>query len=534
MRTTCICMFSLFSTLLVASAATSQQTESQETESPETVYWDVVQQIVDEGTENSHIMDDVGWMTDVFGPRVAKSPAFLAAANWAKGRFEEYGLENVRLEPYEFGIGWSLDYVSVHMMTPQYMPVIAYPQSWSSSTNGRVVAKVVCIDFQEIEDESDLDEYRGQLQDTIVFSMPEQKIYLGLTPETELLTDEQLEGMAQVPTTVEMEEQISKINRRSELDHRIQPTYQYPREKIIEFLMAEGVAAIAAPDGFYDDGTVQVTSVGSRPWAPDAKKQPTSLVLAAEHYNRIMRIRERDIPVEMEIDVRVTFSDDDLMGHNVIADIPGTDLADEYVMVGAHFDAHVSGTGANDNATGAAHVLEAARILKAIGVTPRRTIKFALWDGHEVGNPGARAYREKYFIDPETGKHLPDYDKVAGYYNMDYGTGLIRGIYLMKNLQAKPIFEEWMRPFHDMGMRHLFYVPAYDASTEGMDTIGLPAFKFAQDAVENDARTYHTNMDVFDHIEPEYLKQGAIVLASFLYHTAMRDEKLPGRSDIQK
>jgi len=493
----------------------------------EPVYWDVVQQIMVEGFENSHIMEDVSYMTDVYGPRLAKSRGHVKAVEWAKEKFEEYGLENVHIDTYELGIGWELEYTSVHMMSPQYMPIIAYPQPWSSPTKGKVRGPVVYINFHEITSEADLAKYRGKLENAFIFSMPKQKMYLRWTPEAVLYSDEMLDEMAKIPTTKSMEEYIRNVPKAPELERRVKPVYKYPKRKIIDFLLSEGIAAIAATDGLYDDGTVQVTAIARRAWAKDAPEQPTSYILAAEHYNRIMRILEKDIPVEMELELKATYIDKNLKGHNVIAEISGTDKSDEVVIVAAHFDGCVSGTGAEDNACGAAHVMEAARILKTIGIKPRRTIRFALWDGHEAGNSGARAYCARHYADAKTGERKPEYDKLAGYYNLDYGTGRIRGIYLMNNYAVKPIFKEWMKPLHDIGMKHSFLIPSYDAGTEGYHNLGLPAFKFCQDPVENDSRTYHSNMDVFDRIVPEYIKQGAVVVATFAYHTAMRDQKLP-------
>jgi len=500
----------------------------------EPLHWDVVEKIMEEGFNNSHIMEDVSYMTDVFGPRLARSPAYLAAAKWAKKKFEEYGLENVHLDTYEFGVGWNLEYTSVHMMAPQYMPIIAYPQAWSSPTKGKVRGPVVYINFQEITSKTDLAKYKGKLRNAIIFTTPKQKMYLRWTPEAVLYSEEQLDGMAQEPTTEGMKEYIRNIPKAPELDHRVRPVYKYPKRKIIDFLLSEEIAAIATTDGLYDDGTVQVTYVARKAWAKDAPKHPTSFILAAEHYNRIMRIIEKGIPVEMEVELRATYDDKDLTGHSIIAEFPGTDLADEVVMVAAHYDAHIGGTGAEDNACGAAHVMEAARILKAIGIKPRRTIRFALWDGHEAGHSGAREYCAKHFFNPKLGKRLPEYEKLAGYYNLDYGTGRIRGIDLMNNYLVKPIFTEWMKPFHNLGMKHCFLVKSYDTGTEGYHDVGLPAFKFCQDPVENDSRTYHSNMDVYDRIIPEYLKQGAVIVASFAYNTAMRDEKLPRNHNVQK
>jgi len=492
----------------------------------EPVHWNVVRQIMDEGLNNSHIVDDVSTMTDVFGPRLAKSNAYYEAVKWAEKRFKEYGLENVHLDRYEFGVGWELEYTSVHMMAPQYMPIIAYPQSWSSPTQGKICGSVVTINFQEIASEADLEQYKGRLKNAIVFTAPKQKMYLRWNPEVLLLSDDMLDQMAEVPASEDHAEVIRNVPKAPELNRQVRPVYKYPKRKIIDFLLHEGIAAIAATDGLFDDGTVQVNTVARKPWAEDAPKQPTSFILAAEHYNRIMRLIERGIPVELEVELRASYTKKNLMGHNLIAEIPGTDLADEVVIAAAHYDGCIAGTGAGDNATGAGHVMEAARILKAIGVKPRRTIRFALWDGHEAGNSGARVYCNTHYYNSKTGEKLQDYNKLAGYYNLDYGTGRIRGVFLMNNFRVKPIFTEWMKPLHDLHMKHCFLVASYDAGTEGYHNAGLPAFKFCQDPVE-DPVSYHSNMDVFDRIVPEYLKQGAIVVASFLYHTAMRDEQLP-------
>ena len=503
----------------------------------EPVYWDVVGKIMEEGFKNSRIMEDVSYMTDVFGPRLAKSPAYFSAVKWAKKKFEEYGLENVHLDPYEFGIGWNLEYTSVHMMSPQYMPIIAYPQAWCSPTKGKVRGSVVYINFQEITSKADLAKYKGKLRNAIIFTAPKQKMYLRWMPEAALFSDEMLDEMAQIPATKSEEEYIRNVPRQimPALVTKVLPkvVYKYPRRKIIDFLLSQGIAAIARTDGLFDDGTVEVTKVARGAWKKDAPKQPTSFILAAEHYNRIMRILEKGIPVEMEVEVRATYSDKDLTDYNVIAELPGTDLADEVVLVGGHYDGHIGGTGAEDNACGVAHVMEAARILKAIGVKPRRTIRFVAWGASENGPGGYNRYIAKHYVDRKTGQYTKEHEKVAGYFNLDYGTGKIRGIYLDYNYLVKPIFTEWMKPFHDLGMRHCFLVPTFDTGRGGVfGKIGLPSFKFCQDPVENDFRTYHSNMDVYDRIVPEYLKQGAVIVASFAYHTAMRDKKLPRKPAV--
>ncbi len=485
----------------------------------EPIHWDVVQRIREEGFERSHIMEDLSWLTDVYGPRLPKSPSYLQAAEWSRQRFQEYGLQNVVVDPYgEFGVGWRNDYTSVHMMTPQYMPLIAYPQSWSAPTNGKRRGPVVPIDFDSIESLDDLEPYRGRLQDAIVFSRPKRLLPPNFEPDAVLLSDERLDRMAARTLPPPVENRAAQTQRQ-----------RLPRREMVDFLLAEGITAIAAHDGIHDDGTVRVTRVPGAPWAPSAPQPATELVIAVEHYNRIMRVLEKGIEVIMEVEVRVTLTADDLTDYNVIAEIPGSDLAHEVVVVGAHLDAHGSATGAEDNATGAAQVIEAARILSAIGVEPHRTIRFALWGAEEVGHVGSRAYVRRHYLDPETGRPNAAHADFAGYFNLDYGTGRIRGVYLMGNLEARPIFEAWMQPFRDIGMAHAILVPAADISSdhEQFEAVGLPVFPFLQDPVENDSRTFHTNMDVYDRVVPEYLMQGAVIVASFAYHAAMRDEKLP-------
>lgn len=485
----------------------------------EPIHWSVIQKIMEEGFNNSHIMEDVGYMTDVFGHRLAKSSSYLASAKWAKKKFEEYGLANVLLDPYEFGIGWELEFTSVNMISPQYMPIIAYPKAWSSPTKGKLRGPAVFINFEAINSMQDLNQYKGKLRDAIIFSAPKRVLLPNFKPDAVLLSKERLEEMAQ----------ISIIPEPHDRKTRNVQTDGLPRQKIVEFLLSEGITAIATRDQVYDDGTVMVTLVSRNAWKKGAPKQPTSFVLAAEHYNRIIRLLEKEIPVEMEVELRASYTDKNLTDYNVIAELTGSDLADEVVIIGAHLDGHIAGTSAEDNATGAAQVMEAARILKAIGVKPRRTIRFALWGGEETGHAGSRAYVAKHYFNHNTKKILPEHKKFSGYFNLDYGTGKIRGIYLMGNMQAMPIVTEWMKPFHNLGMIKAILVPGEDIGSDHaqFETVGLPIFPFLQDPVENDSRSFHSNMDVFDRIIPEYLIQGAVIVAGFVYHAAMRDELLP-------
>ena len=484
----------------------------------ETVHWETVRKIREEGLGNSHIMEDVSWLTDVFGPRVSRSPSYIAAVRWSADRLDEYGLKNVHLESYEFGTGWQNELTSVHMVSPQYMPIIAYPPSWTAGTEGKVRGSAVYVNFDEIESERDLSALAGKLRGSFVLTKPKRVLTPNFQPDAVLLTKERLDEMARPVFPSPPSEEGPETKQQG-----------FPRSKILEFFAVEGVAAIVRPDRVYDDGTVMVTNVPGRLWERGSLQRPTELVMAAEHYNRILRILEKEIPVTLEVEVRVSMIDDDHLDYNLIADIPGSDLAEEVVMLGAHLDAHGAATGAEDNATGAAQVMEAARILAAVGVKPRRTIRFALWGGEELGHLGSRAYVRKHFVDAQTGEYSREHEQFSCYFNLDYGTGRIRGLYLMNNVDAEPIFSEWTKPLRDMHFTHLVLVPGGDIGSdhEQFEAVGLPVFPFLQDPVENDSRSFHSNMDVYDRIVPEYLIQGAIVTASLAYHAAMRDEKMP-------
>ena len=490
----------------------------------EPIHWDVIQKIRVEGFYNSRVMEIASYMTDVFGPRLSHSPSYRAAAEWAQKKFEEYGLANVQLEPYgEFGVSWRNDYTSVHMMTPQYMPIIAYPNTWSSGTNGRIQGQVVYIDVEEIVSEADLAQYRGTLKNAIVFIQPKQELFPEFSPMAVRYSKEWLDEYSQ--TVIPLPDWRQR---------RDQQAGRLPRNQIIDFLFSEGAAAIAAPGGniinsdgrenYGNFGTVRVNG-GRKTWENISSIHPPFLVMAGEHYNRIMRVLEKGIPVEMEMDLRISITEDDPTDHNVIAEIPGTDLADEVVLFGGHLDATSAGTGASDNAAGAAVAMEAIRILRAIGVTPRRTIRVALWGGEEVGLLGSRGYVAKHYGNPDTQQYTPEHEKFAAYFNKDRDTGRIRGVNLQGNERLRPIFTEWIKPFHNLGMTHLSSRSSWNSDHASFNAVGLPAVQFIQDPIED--RAAHTNMDVYDRLVPEDLMQSAVIIASFAYHAAMRDEKLP-------
>jgi Zn-dependent M28 family amino/carboxypeptidase len=298
------------------------------------------------------------------------------------------------------------------------------------------------------------------------------------------------------------------------------------QEKMMKLLREEGTAVLLEPSRG-EHGTLFVGGGGSRSMGSDPALP--SLVVAIEHYSRIARLLEKGLPVKLEINIQNRFYEDDSLGYNVVAEIPGTDkkLKDEVVMLGGHLDSWHAGTGATDNAAGCAVAMEAVRILKAIGVQPRRTIRIALWSGEEQGLLGSRGYAQKHFGDRGTMRLKPEHEKFSAYFNLDNGTGKIRGVYLQGNDAVRPIFEAWLKPFHDLGANTLTIRNTGGTDHLSFDAVGLPGFQFIQDRIDYDTRTHHTNMDVYDHALDGDLIQASVIMASFVYHTAMRDEKLP-------
>jgi len=497
----------------------------------ENVRWDVVQKIMKEAFENSQVMENASWLADVFGPRDVNTPSYRASAKWARKKLVEYGLSNARLEPYEFGVGYANEYISVHMMSPQYMPIIAYPAPWSAGTDGKIRARVIYINIDELVSEADLEQYRGKLRDAIVFVSPKQKLTPHFEPMATKFTDEQLDEMAMIPIAPQVSVMEMELRRQGHRG-RSSGADRLTRQQILDFVFAEGAAAIAHPDGRHDFGTVSASSYyrGTNPWDENAPPKPTELVLAAEHYNRIMRILEKDIPVEIEAEVRMTFYRDDLTDYNVVAEIPGTDMAHELVLCGGHLHTVPVGTGATDNAAGVVTAMEAVRILKAIGVKPRRTIRVGFWSAHEVGLYGNRAYVRKHFADRKTKEYKKDYHNFVAYFDVDHGSGKIRAVSTMGNEEIRSIFSEWMKPLHSLGMRHLIPAgvslggnPGYH---EAYAEVGLPGYYFYQDRMDMNTNA-HTNMDMYDRLVEENLMTNSVILATFVYHAAMRDEKLP-------
>jgi hypothetical protein len=536
---------------------------------------DPITRIKDEGMKRSQVMQTLSYLSDVIGPRLTNSPGMKRANEWTRDQLTKWGLQNAHLESWgPFGRGWSLQRFSAQVSSPIAIPLIAYPKAWSPSLSGPLTADVVYVDART---EADLEKYKGQLKGKIVLTAAVREVPAHFDAQGTRLTEKDLLALADAP-----EPRPAGGGRGNFGGNNAFRTAQLFTNAKMRFFDQEGAAVLIDPSRG-DGGTIFVQSAAAVPPAPptdpnatqprgtppynkDAKVIP-QLVLAIEHYNRVVRMLQAGEAVKMTVDLAVQYQDADLMGYNTIAEIPGTDLKDEVVMLGGHMDSWHSGTGATDNAAGVAVAMEAVRIIQALGLKPRRTIRVALWSGEEQGLLGSRAYVAQHFgsmqTPPATTSAVPatngsgsnamgggagngngngtpqagptlvkkaEYDKLSAYFNLDNGTGKIRGVYLQGNEGVRGIFRQWLAPFREMGAATLSISNTGGTDHLAFDGIGLPGFQFIQDEIEYDTRTHHSNQDVFDRIQAEDMKQSATIMAAFVYQTAMRDEKLPRKA----
>lgn len=500
----------------------------------EPIDYTALAKIRDEGLNRSQVMDHIVWLSDVFGPRLTGSPGIQQAADWAMKRMTEWGLSNVHQEKWPFGKGWSLVRFSAHLVEPQVQPIIGYPGSWTPSTNGAVVADVVRV---QIAADADFEKYRGKLAGRIVLLQPAREVKMLDGRIVLRMNDDDLREAEAMPIP---QPPAGRGGRGGGGGGR--GGGQTLAQRVDLFLKAEGaVARLDRGSDAYmsaggsdlswetqrvDGGTVFPGGGGSRD--ETAGQGLPSATIAVEHYNRMIRLLDRAVPVKVELNIQTRFYDETTPnGFNIVAEIPGTDLRNEVVMLGGHFDSVAAATGATDNACGSAMMMEAIRVIKATGLKPRRTIRIALWGGEEEGLLGSRAYVRDHFGDPATMTLKPEHAALSAYFNADNGTGKIRGIWMQSNPGVRPVFEEWIRPLKDLGVTILG--PRSVASTDhaSFDAVGLPAFQFVQERLEYNSRTHHSNMDVVDRVQRDDMIQAATVAAVFAYNAAMRDEKLP-------
>ena len=498
----------------------------------EAVNLSVVQRIRSEALDRSRVMEYAFYLTDVHGPRLTNSPGFHAAADWAVKELAASGLANVKKEKWgPFGRGWSYSRFSAHIVAPVYQPLIGFPFAWSPGTNGTIAGDVILAPMRE---PADFERYQGKLKGKIVLidqprltpmqSAALGKRYAGADLEELTAPPEEASKTRAATGPVGEPQRIGPLDRRSE--EPFDPAAMRRRTALRnEFLKKEEALAVIQAGLAGDGGTVFATSMGSY----DGKyaDPPPAIVVTPEHYNRMVRLLEAKLAVKVELEVKAQFHSDATDSYNIVAELPGASKKDEVVMIGAHFDSWQGGTGATDNAAGSAVMMEAMRILKSLGTPLDRTVRLALWSGEEQGLLGSKAYVKEHFASPETMQPTSHHAKLAAYFNLDNGTGKVRGVYLQGNNMVRPIFAKWLEPFHDLGATSLTTRDTRGTDHLSFDEVGLPGFQFVQDPIEYQTRTHHSNMDVYDRLVEADLKQAAAVIASFAYHAAMRPEPLP-------
>ena len=515
---------------------------------------DPIERIKDEGMNRSQVMQTLSYLSDVIGPRLTASPGMKRSNDWTRDQLMKWGLQNAHLEAWgPFGRGWTLKRFSAQVSEPLNIPLIAYPKAWSPATS--LTADVIYVDAK---DEADLQRFKGKLKGAIVLTGKMREVKARFEPMGTRRDDKDLLTLADAPVPA------AGTGRRGTPEARAAQFFGCQKNR---FFHDEGAAVLVDASRAGDGGTIFVQSAAvpqpclENAFAPGAPRQIQpydktappiipQLVLAVEHYNRIARMIEAGEKVKMTVDLGVDWQDQDPMGYNTVAEIPGSDLKDEIVMLGGHMDSWHAGTGATDNGAGVAVAMEAVRILQALNLKPRRTIRIALWTGEEEGLLGSKAYVAEHFgkmvgpapsaspgsvataspaPSPSPGVLVtkPEYEKFSSYFNLDNGTGKIRGVYLQGNELVRPLFREWLTPFRDMGAATLSISNTGGTDHLSFDAIGLPGFQFIQDEIEYDSRTHHSNQDVFDRIQADDMKQAATIMAAFIYDAAMRTEKLP-------
>jgi carboxypeptidase Q len=484
-------------------------------------------QIKDEAFERSQVMETMFYLTDVNGPRITASPGFFGAADWVVKQMTDWGM-TAHQEKWPFGRGWQFTHFSAHIIAPQYAPIIGYPQAWTGSTNGVVTGEPLFI--EDLNTQADLDKYKGQLKGRIVLIGAKRDLEMSTEPLGHRYTAEELAGiqLAPDPSLGGRGEVFFSLNAPAARGGRAAggPGGRGFQQTLQKFLAEEQPAIVVRGGaGRSEGGDVFGGSAGSRD--PKDPVAPATVVITPEHYNRIVRLIEHKIPVKLEFDVQTKFQDERQDAVDVVAEIEGGARRDQVVMLGAHLDSWQGGTGATDNAAGSAVMIEAMRILKTLNVKMDRTVRMGLWGGEEEGLLGSRAYVKEHFGDPATMKLTSEHAKLSGYFNIDNGTGKIRGIYMQGNDQVRPIFEQWFAPLKDLTEGALTIRNTGSTDHVSFDAVGLPGFQFVQDPMDYMSRTHHSNMDVYDHVQKADLMQMSAIVASFVYDAATRPEMLP-------
>ena len=523
---------------------TSKPSYEQPQPAAENLDYTMYQRIRDEGLSHSHVMEYASALADGIGPRLTGSPNLKRANEWTRDQFTAMGCSNAHLEDWgEFGMGWRQLNTWVRMSAPDTAVFIAQALPWSPSSHGPIHGAAIWVDAKE---EKDLDKFKGKLAGKIVFFGEMREVKPVDKALFERRDDANLKTTAEYPVHIgEQDDFFQSFIKRLEF-----------REKAGKFLASEHALAIVVPsrDGRNNGGsggTIFDDGGGGMGWFTYQREHAEALpvvVTAIENYGRVYRLLKANVPVSVEMDVETEFTGDHEHGFDTLAEIPGTDarLKDELVMVGGHLDSWASATGATDNGAGTVVAMEVMRILNALHVQPRRTIRVGLWTGEEQGEFGSYGYVKQHFgfVPLSTAPDqvtLPEFlrkpagpvelkadqQKISAYFNVDNGSGKIRGIYLQENATVSPIFQQWIEPLKDLGVSTITMRTTGGTDHEAFDSVGIPGFQFIQDQLDYGSRTHHSNMDTYERLQGDDLAQAAVVEAIFVYNAAMRDQMLP-------
>jgi hypothetical protein len=553
-------MFALLTPTLVVRAQQPTPTPTptptaQATATPPAAANDPVERIKDEGLKRSQVMQTIQHLTEVIGPRLTGSPALKRANEWTRERLAGWGLQNAHLEGWQFGRGWTLERFSAEVVAPQSFPLLAYPKAWSPGTNGALTGEIVNV---EARTEEELQRYKGRLKGAFVMAGTVRELKAEFErPRASRMTEKELLELADAPDPATVP---PRTPRQLTTEQRTAAAFAARK---IQFYYEEGAALLIDSSRSGDGGMLQFvqsaaipthleTAAGGRVriWDKNAPQVLPQISISNDHYNRLARMIAAGERPRATVNLAVRFNDDDPMSYNTVAEIPGTDLKDEVVMLGAHLDSWHTATGATDNAAGVGIMMEAVRILRALNLQPRRTVRIALWSGEEQGLFGSRAYVREHFgpVGEQTAQQpasaatgaataattpptfKPEYDKLSVYFNADSGTGRIRGVYLQGNEALRPFFRRWLEPFRSMGASTITASNAGGSDFLSFDAVGLNGIDFMQDEIEYGTRTWHSNQDTFDRVQAEDVKQAAVIVAAFVYNAAMTDERLPRKA----
>ena len=499
---------------------------------------DALTQIKREAFQRSQVMENLYYMSEVYGPRVNNSRNHRAAAEWAMQQMKAWGLQNVHLEKWgPFGYGWQIKKFYGALETPAYASLIGFPLAWTPGTNGPVTAEAV---LAPLHSDADFGKYKGKLKGKIVLIFDPRELSMHTEPDAHRLTDAEIEARTQTPDPSRNgfgggARAGAAAPRPGEFTpaslSTAAPSGRILRNKVNTFLKEEGVAVALTPGYNGDGGTIFASYGGSQD--PKDPVGPPMAAITPEQYNRICRLLEHGSTPKLTFDIDTEYQKDDLMGFNVVGEIPGTTKADEVVMVGGHFDSWQGGTGATDNGTGSSVAMEAVRILATLHRPMARTLRVALWGGEEEGLYGSLAYVQQHFAPRDTMKKTPEYDKLDVYFNDDSGSGKFRAVSALGNAQLAAIFQSWIAPVKDLGIVAVTGLTAGPTVEPGgtdstsFSWIGLNGIGFMQDPLEYGSRTHHSNMDLYDRVQKGDVMQGAMLEAWFAYNAATRPGMLP-------